>query len=204
MTTSSQWGDYIRGKSINTTIYQPLMDVLNIIPTNFDIPWQKCVITEGPSDMNVLWVVANAINDGVSSDVAVYPGSSAANLDSLISLNIGWGASFKVLLDGDAEGINAGAKYIERYALDDESVVYLPDGSEIENQISSKEMIKLCQLVDLRLEGREITKKEFAAVFAILREKGSLHADVLAALNADTVDFFTDLLLKLNMIANRV
>lgn len=201
VTTCAQWGEYIRGKSINATIYQPLVDVLNIIPTNFDVPWQRCVITEGPSDMNVLWVVANAINGGESSDVAVYPGSSAANLDSLISLNIGWGASFRVLLDGDSEGANAGARYVERYYLDDQTVVYLPNGKEIEDTFSSDEMERLCRLVNLDLDGVDVTKKEFAAVFAMLRERGSIHKDVLKALSPHTVKFFTELLSKLKMLA---
>lgn len=199
ITTCTQWGDYIRGKSINATIYQPLVDVLNLIPTNFDVPWQRCVITEGPSDMNVIWTMANALSGGKPRRVAIYPGSSAANLDALISLNIGWGAEFRILLDGDDEGIAAGERYKDRYHLDDCSVVYLPSDKKIEDCFSQEEMKKLCDLVELDLERRDITKKEFAAVFAMLRERPSLHSGVLGALSSSTISFFSDLLRRLDI-----
>ena len=71
------------------------------VPNNFDIPWQKAFITEGPSDALILQLMHRVLDEKVTH--AIYPGSSAANVGTLIALNMGWNVDFKVLLDSDSE-----------------------------------------------------------------------------------------------------
>ena len=100
----TKWGDYIKGKDANISYYQPLYDCLQIVPNSFDIPWNQAIITEGPSDATTLEVMQLVL--GEKGTHVIYPGTSASNLSTLISLNIAWSASFKILLDSDTEGKN--------------------------------------------------------------------------------------------------
>jgi AAA15 family ATPase/GTPase len=201
-TTCVPWGEYIKGVSINATIYQPLADVLQIVPSNFDIPWEKCVLTEGPSDMNVLWVMASGFGSGKFPQVAIYPGSSASNLGPLISLNLGWSADFRILLDGDDEGRKAKVSYMEDYAISEDIFVMLPDGKRIEDIFSAAELTRLSGLVGLDFNGGGVNKKQFAALFAVLREKRSLHVEAIGLLDPSTKEWFKRVLSELKLIEN--
>ena len=107
----AKWGNYIKGKEANVSYYQPLYDCLQIVPNSFDIPWKKAIITEGPSDASTLELMQVILEEEATH--VIYPGTSASNLSTLISLNIGWSASFRVLLDSDAEGKRQKARYMK-------------------------------------------------------------------------------------------
>lgn len=196
VTKCERWGDYIRGKSVETTYYQPLLDAINVIPNSFDVPWDRAVLTEGPSDANVLCVLFSAIQDA-DLDFVVYPGTAAKSLDTLISLNIGWGAKFRILLDGDAEGDEAAERYRERFCLEEESVVRLPKGDVIEDLLSAEEMMALGKIVGIEAPGRALSKKEFAAIFAALRQERGRRDLVRSCLSQETLTSFSALLERL-------
>src|SRR5690606_34546315 len=137
--TSTVWSDYIKSNSADESYYQPLSNLLNIIPTNFDISWNKGVITEGPSDMKVLYVMYDILVKK-NRDFVIYPGTSAQNLESLISLNLGWGAQFRVLLDSDTEGVKARDRYIKEFELEEFQVLTLPiNNKKIESYFTKEE-----------------------------------------------------------------
>lgn len=168
ITTCQPWGEYVRGRMVDTTYFQPLLDAINVVPNSFDIPWDRAVLTEGPSDTNVLATMYEAI-EGRVPDFVVYPGTAAKNLGTLIALNIGWGARFKILLDGDDEGDEAEARYRDGFNLTDEHIVRLPKGMAIERLFSDVEIQNLAKLANVHLLSGKPSKKEFAAVFAALR-----------------------------------
>ena len=165
-----QWGEYIRGQSVVTDYYRPLADLLQLVPNNFDMPCAKAVVTEGPSDMNFIYVIAAASRGGIRPEVAIYPGTSASNLETLIALNLGWGANFKIVLDGDEEGRTAAESYAKKFDLTDEYFVMLPEGLKLEDMLESEEVRALGKLVGIELKEGRISKKEFALVFARVRE----------------------------------
>lgn len=181
--TCEQWGSYIRGRSVSTDYFQPLADVLQLVPNNFDMPCARALIVEGPSDMNFFFVMGAAKAGSTRPDVAIYPGTSAANLEALISLNLGWGSDFKVLLDGDGEGAAAAANYAEKFQLNESSVVLYPDGSKLENLIDEGDLRHLSQLVSVEIAPGRPSKKEFALVFARLRESPSTWGKVFGVIS---------------------
>ncbi|MBM1107511.1 AAA family ATPase [Aurantibacter crassamenti] len=172
--TSSIWSDYIIQDKSNQSYYQPLLNLLNIIPNNFDIPWKKAILTEGPSDLKVLNVMYSVCFNNKEKDFVIYPGTSAQNLKSLISLNLGWGTDFFVLLDSDKEGVKAQKRYIEDYNLTEKQVQILPiKNKKIETMFSKTEKSELYKLVFDKNKDK-VNKKEFAVVFSILNTKKGL------------------------------
>ena len=166
--TTTLWSDYIKEDKSNQNYYQPLANLLNIVPNNFDIPWQKAVLTEGPSDLNVLSVMYT-ITIGKKKDFVIYPSTSAQNMNSLISLNVGWDTDFYVLLDSDKEGKKAQERYIKEYDLDENRIRVLPiDNKKIESLFSKEEKMDLYRLVFEKERDGNVNKKEFAIIFSIL------------------------------------
>jgi len=193
---STLWSEFIKNSKANVTYYQPLANVLDIIPNSFTIPWSKSIITEGPSDMYVLLVMYYAIFKKEKKDFVIYPGTSAQNLAPLISLNLGWGCNFKVLLDSDAEGKKAQKKYIKDFNLDDKTITtLLIDGKKIEGYFKELEKIKLYDLAfDVKSEKKKINKKEFASTFSIINSSNEKLKQVPKFLTDDTKSNFKKLL----------
>lgn len=92
-----------------TSYFQPVLDLLDYRPSVLE-PVPDVVLVEGKSDFYLLRYAREIL--GLGSDVTLVPGTGAGSLDTLIRLHIGWGKSFVVLLDADAEG----EKQKERYA----------------------------------------------------------------------------------------
>lgn len=192
--TTTLWSDYIKQDKSNQSYYQPLANLLNIIPNNFDIPWQKAILTEGPSDLKVLSTMYKVCYPNKIKDFVIYPGTSAQNLHSLISLNIGWGTDFYVLLDSDDEGKKAKKRYIKEFELSDEVVKTLPlDNKKIESYFSQKEKQDLYKIVfNKEREGR-VNKKEFSTIFSILNSTTEKRDKAKNIFSEDTINSFKDI-----------
>lgn len=192
----TRWSDYIQGREAQISYYQPLYDCLHIVPTNFDIPWNKAVITEGPSDALILEIMDKLL--GNKHDHVYYPGSSASNLDTLISLNLGWGAKFVVLLDSDKEGKRQKSRYLKKFGLDDDKFVLLPEEiKKIEGMFSEKEKKELASAV-LKTVGKSPSKDELLAIFRAIYSNYTKFEEVLeSCVSAATKKRFKTLLEKL-------
>jgi len=192
--TATLWSDYIKDDKSNETYYQPLANLLNIIPNNFDIPWPKAILTEGPSDLKVLDVMYKICFPKKKKNFVIYPGTSAQNLNSLISLNIGWGTNFYVLLDSDKEGKEAQKRYINEFELNEEIVKVLPiDNKKIETIFTKQEIIELYKLTFGKEKGNRINKKEFSAIFSMLNTKKELRKKAKSILSQNTIELFENL-----------
>ncbi|MBS7788056.1 AAA family ATPase [Flavobacterium sp. CYK-55] len=107
-----------------SSYFQPILEILDYRPTNLElIP--KSVITEGKNDFYTFGLIQNLKNVG-SSKFNFIPGTSASNLENLISLFLGWGIKFIVLLDSDKEGIKQKERYLELFgiSLEDRIITY--------------------------------------------------------------------------------
>lgn len=93
----------------NTSYVQPVLDLLDYRPSDLE-PVPDVVLVEGKSDFYLLRYAVDVL--GREPAVKLVPGTGAGSLDPLIQLHIGWGKSFIVLLDDDAEG----RRQKERYA----------------------------------------------------------------------------------------
>lgn len=178
---ATKWSEFLKRPKNKRpiTYYQPLANLLNIIPNTFDIPWKKCLITEGPSDRHILFTFYCLLNNK-TPDFVIYPGVSANDLDNLISLNIGWNADFKILLDSDKKGKEQQERYIDQYHLNRENVLLLPiDNSEIEDYLDSSELLKLYNTVNNSSKTENISKKEIASLFSLISDNKAMQKDII-------------------------
>lgn len=192
----TRWSDYIKGKNAVTSYYQPLYDCLQIVPNHFEIPWQEALITEGPSDALTLELMREVL--GLKSEEVIYPGTSANNLGTLISLNLGWGARFRVLLDSDPTGVRQKSKYEETFGLREGTVVLLPGSrTRIEGMFSAPEKSGLYKLATGEIVD-DVSKDEFLAAVRVLRaKKGAVVPEIKKLLSKETKDKFKTLFEKL-------
>ena len=189
-----KWGDYIKGKDVNVSYYQPLYDCLKIVPNSFDIPWEKAIITEGPSDATTLELMQVIL--GEEPTHVIYPGTSASNLSTLISLNIGWSASFRVLLDSDAEGRKQKARYMKEFGLQDcQFVMHSKKRPEIEKMFDQSELIKLYQFA-FGEQVKSVNKKQYLELIRMLLVKAKADKNQLVSLIADSTKERFSALLK--------
>ena len=192
----TKWGDYIKGKDAKSSYYQPLFDALNIVPNNLDIPWERAIITEGPSDALVLEVLEPVLKSKHTH--AIYPGSSASNLSTLISLNLGWGAKFKVLLDSDREGTGQKAIYMKTLGLIDTDFVLLPGQKmKIEGMFTKDEKSALYKLA-FGEANADVSKNEFLAMMRALHPNRESNAKAVGKILQDETKLkFTSVLSSL-------
>lgn len=191
-----KWGIYLNRQDAQTAYYQPLANLLNIIPNSLDVPWKDCIITEGPSDRHVLLAMHRIIRNENSSFV-IYPGTSAHNLAPLISLNLGWNSTFKILLDADKEGNKAAEKYRKSFNLKEEIIQLPKNNNKIEKCFSAKESKKIRDLIFIENKGKKVSKKEFAAAWAVISETDKYDAEIKKFLSKNTINLFNELLSNL-------
>ena len=142
--SATRWGDFLREDPTQVSHFQPLANLLQLIPNNLDVPWSTAVITEGPSDKNVLELMHQVLYQQ-SPRFVIYPGTNAYNLGTLISLNIGWNADFRVVLDGDPDGVEARDRYLQEHELDPLDVICL-SGKRRSRDISANPNGRSCSV----------------------------------------------------------
>lgn len=91
--------------------FQPILEVLDYRPTNLELV-PNIVITEGKNDFYTFNFIQEVIQNS-NSPIKFVPGTSSSNLETLISLYLGWGRNFLVLLDSDKEGLKQKKRYEE-------------------------------------------------------------------------------------------
>ena len=191
--SATSWADFLREEIPQVSHYQPLANLLELVPNNLDVPWPKAVITEGPSDMHILDLMYQVLNIK-PAEFVIYPGTSAFNLATLISLNIGWGSDFRVLLDSDSAGIEAQRKYIDSFELDDNIVITLPKkNSKIESYFSVKEKEALYKLAFGKAKDKKVSKNEFNKAITILSGNKDSIVPIKSILSKTTLGQFRTL-----------
>jgi energy-coupling factor transporter ATP-binding protein EcfA2 len=184
------WSDYIREEPSIVSHYQPLANCLQLVPNSLVIPWEKALITEGVSDKDAFELMYKVVFSKKSCDFVIYPGTSAYNLGTLISLNLGWKSEFRVILDGDVDGKQKQEDYIEQFNLDDTVVQTLSDGKKIENCFSKEEQLKLYEYAMGKEHNHKVSKKEFQKVLAILNGNSNIHNEIKRIFSDQTIDYF--------------
>ena len=147
------------------TYYQPILDALDYTPAILDHQ-AKTVMVEGKGDFYLFTYFKDVIF-GNLHDVRFLPSAGANRLGPLISLYLGWGYSFKVLLDDDTAGQSAKKRYLKEWYLDVEMVETIGDldkklkGKKLEGLISAEGR----KLMKSSLGISRLTKKQFALFF---------------------------------------
>ena len=109
--------------------FQPILEVLDYRPTNLELV-PDVVITEGKNDYYALNFLQSKLFDK-SDMLKIIPGTSSSNLEALISLYLGWGRKFIILLDSDKEGLKQKKRYEETYGLSISDLIYTYENIDI-------------------------------------------------------------------------
>lgn len=119
-----------------SSYYQPILEILDYKPSNLELV-PSVVITEGKNDYYTLMFIQEEVLK-TKEPIKIVPGTSSSNLETLISLYLGWGTQFTVLLDSDEEGVKQRNRYIEVFgeSISDRIICY----AEIKPEWSNLEM----------------------------------------------------------------
>jgi hypothetical protein len=142
---ASKYRQFVGENPEKITYFQPILDKLDYAPSRLDLV-ERAIFVEGKSDFYVLAYYLSVLR-GVD-DVCVVPGIGATNMSTLISLYLGWGKSFVVLLDGDKEGVKARKRYIEDFGLAESRVVLFPD---VAQNVEISEIEDILDMADLKV-----------------------------------------------------
>lgn len=113
--TIESYREFAVNHPYNTAYFQPILDVLNYSPSNLEsLP--DCIFMEGKNDFYTMAYFQEIILCK-SKLLNIAPSTGSGNLDTLISLYIGWGKNFIILLDSDKAGKDQKTRYIEKYGI---------------------------------------------------------------------------------------
>ncbi len=102
--------------------FQPVLDVLNYSPSKLELV-PSVVMVEGKNDYYTLRL-GDRITGESSPQLNFMPGTGAGSLDQLISLYLGWGRDFIILLDSDGEGEYQKKRYVDRFGVELEARIF--------------------------------------------------------------------------------
>ena len=148
-----------------STYYQPILDALDYSPSSIEHQ-SETVMVEGKSDFYVFTYFKNVILNE-QRKLQFLPSSGANDLGPLIALYLGWGLTFKILLDDDKAGKEAKKRYMDEWYLDDSTVSTI---GEIDETLTNKRLEGLIskegkQIIKDHLELSKLTKKQIAHFF---------------------------------------
>lgn len=107
--------EFVTKQPDKTDYFQPILDVLEYSPSDLEkVP--NCVFLEGKNDYYTLSYFNEVIFDK-TYDLHIAPSMGSGNLDTLISLYLGWGKKFIILLDSDRAGKDQKSRYIEKFGI---------------------------------------------------------------------------------------
>lgn len=145
------------------TYFQPILEKLEYRPSALEnIP--DVVILEGKHDYYAFKYFDEFILE-TTSNLNYLPGTGAGDLGNLISLYLGWGKNFIILLDDDGDGKKGKSKYMDEWLLPDSQVFTIADinanwsGKELEDLFSVADKEKIISKTEL---GKKNTKKTLA------------------------------------------
>lgn len=175
------------------TYFQPILDTLDYVPNNLEfIP--DALMVEGKNDFYILKYFESLITDS-DNPLGILPGAGAGGLDPLISLYLGWGRKFAIILDDDDAGRKAKEKYIKEWYISDKNVITLRDiseewkGYELEKLISQKDREHICNTHYENKSLKKLSKKDICRAI----QEMSLKNDKMK-FSSETLDAFKKVL----------
>lgn len=160
--------------------FQPILELLDYRPTNLElVPFS--IITEGKNDFYTYSYIQETILKN-KKPLKFIPGTSASNLESLISLYLGWGCKFLVLLDSDKEGIKQKNRYTDLFGIAMDSIIFTYEDINnqwikfrTENLFTNADQIKIqtknyqqCNLFDKKIFNRSLQELHIKNEFLTL------------------------------------
>lgn len=148
----------------NTAYFQPILDVLDYVPSDFDNV-NNAILMEGKNDFYTLQYFKDIILHD-ENNFSIIPSTGSGNLDTLISLYIGWGKNFIILLDSDKEGQKQKNRYITEYGAYIESKVFtLGDIESSWNNYNMEDLFTSHDKINLQLSKYQEAKGYKKTIF---------------------------------------
>ena len=152
--------------------FQPILNALEYAPSRLEfVP--DSIFVEGKNDFYMIKYFEDVILKTEKS-LSIIPGTGSGGLETLISLYMGWGKKFIILLDDDREGRECRERYIQEWHLSESQVFTLGDiraewkNFEIENLFSAISIDNIRNKAHPYNKNNRLSKKELAR---ILQEK---------------------------------
>ncbi len=149
---SYYYREFVSKYPSKTTYFQPILDVLDYAPSSLEL-LPEIIITEGKNDYYTFTYFQEIVKKK-RNKVNIMPGTSASSLEYLISLNLGWGSKFIILLDSDKEGKKQKERYIELFGPRISKIIYTYNqiveelnNITLEKLFTSNDRLKLQQTV---------------------------------------------------------
>lgn len=199
----AKYQEYLQGKKIETSYYQPIIDALEIQPFSLDVPWGKVLLVEGIYDYcGFKFMFKDVLKLPLS--FVILPGTGASGHTTLISLHIGWGAKLVVLLDNDDEGRMNLANYITKFPNLESKIILLDHvistkNTEFEDLFSKEERVQLSSLAGF---SGVITKKAFQQTLASILNSEHLRKKAIGIIKEETKSRFNTIYQKIVKILN--
>lgn len=189
-----KYQEYLQGKKIETSYYQPIIDALEIQPFSLDVPWKKVLIVEGVYDYcGFKFMFSDVLKKKV--DFVILPGTGASGHTTLISLHVGWGVKIFVLLDNDDEGRQNQTVYITKFPILKNNIKVLDKittkDTEFEDLFSQEEKEKMVKLAGFP---GTVTKKIFQQTLANISYSEDLTKKATAIITSNTKKRFQKIL----------
>lgn len=146
--TIQAYRDFVSKHPHNTAYFQPILDVLEYVPGDLElIP--ACAFLEGKNDYYTLSYARDVLLNG-HKEPKLSPSTGSGNLDTLVSLYLGWGRDFIILLDSDKEGVKQKERYLQKFGRVLEGKLFTLDdinaswkGLSLEGLFDSNELIMI-------------------------------------------------------------
>ncbi|AKM79678.1 MAG: hypothetical protein UX85_C0001G0162 [Candidatus Beckwithbacteria bacterium GW2011_GWB1_47_15] len=202
---ATKYSQYLQGRSVKTSYFQPLLDAIKVQPFSLEIPWEKTLICEGIYDY-IAYSIAFEDLLGKKLGFSIIPGEGASSLSPLISLSIAWGSKFLVLLDRDEEGVEQAERYSGNFKIFKDKILTLGDiaklakqNFEVEDLFSVRDKMKLATLAGVSLV-KPPTKGSFDQILATIFLSQPLRRKVQDNLEKSTKKTFEGIYRHLNSL----
>lgn len=121
-------------------------DISDVIP----MVGENNLLVEGISDYMYIHSWTNSLKNELSEKINVFPGKGASSLETLVSLFIGWGLPFAVLLDHDDMGNSVADTLRNKFLLSEEQLIQPSSSVAIEDLFSYTDFKSLLTELDKR------------------------------------------------------
>lgn len=121
--TVTQYKKFITDNPNDTTYFQPILDVLDYKPSNLECI-SNALLVEGKNDFYTLELIKRCLDINYEGYQIVPSSRGCSGMDTLISLYLGWGKEFILLLDGDKKIDEAIQHYIKEWGKPIRNKIY--------------------------------------------------------------------------------
>lgn len=157
LVTVDRYRSFVAKHPNQTSYFQPILDVLDYVPSRLEaIP--DVVMLEGKNDYYTFNFMAFLTD--VSSKFGILPCNGADSVTKYISLYLGWGRNFIVLLDSDKKGIERKAQIIKDFgAVVNNRIFTLKDIDSAHDKVSLEQIFSEDELLGIQQMCYPQTKK---------------------------------------------